>query len=324
MSRLIPRLNLLAICLLAGVVGCVLVAQVRPQPGAAARAQADDNDWVWPKALEVCPSRPGDPVVLVKIVKDGQVVVPGTYVLPEISGDHFSNPNAQDDWLKDTSFVVRNQSPKNIVSVGIAVVFPARQTSQECWEITGNKSPHEPWCDAHPHWCDGGCPSLIHKALHWGRIPAIAESGLEARYSGRRWQASDELPEGIPLQGREWLRIAPGQEVALSAAGRTDGWTTVTDPRHGFMDSINGMLGHEGIQEAQDEEPCARRANSKTGCAFAEVPKFNIGIVIAYFEDGTIWGNFGYGYATPGADGIFTRVGASQVPGGLEPTPPAN
>src|SRR5208337_3683313 len=320
MSRLIPRLNVLAICLLVGVLGCVLVAQVRPQPPATARAQAKVNDWEWPKTLEVCPSRPGDPVMLVKITKDGQEVVPGTYILPEISGDHFSNPNPQDDWLKDTAFVIRNQTSKNIVSVGIAVVFPARQTGIECWEITGHKSPPEPWCDAHPHYCDGGCPVLIHKALHWGRIPAIAASGLEARYRAERRQWSPDLPEGVPLQGKEWLRIAPGQEVALSLAGRTDGWTAVLDPRHGFADSINGMVGVEGIQEAQDAEPCARRANSKTGCAFAEVSKFNIGIVVVYFGDGTIWGNFGYGYATPGADGIFTRVGTGQ----LEPPPPAD
>lgn len=320
MSRLIPRLNLLAICLLAAVVGCVLVAQVRPQPPATARAQAKDNDWEWPKTLEVCPSRPGDPVMLVKIIKGGQEVVPAMYRMPEVSGDASANDNAFNDWLKDASFVLENQTSKSIVSVGIAVVFPARETSVECSDITGYKVPHDPWCDAHPHYCDGGCPALIHKALHWGRIPAMTASGLEARYRAERRQVSADLPEGIPLQGKEWLRIAPGQEVALSLAGRTDGWTTVTDPRHGFSNSVNVIVYQEGIEEAQDTEPCFYRANSKTGCAFREVSKFNIGVDIVYFDDGTIWGNFGYGYAMPGADGIFTRVGTGQ----LEPTPRAN
>ena len=48
--------------------------------------------------------------------------------------------------------------------------------------------------------------------------------------------------------------------------------------------------------------------------AFAEVSKFNIGVDVVHFEDGTIWGNYGYGYATPNPDGIFTRVSAEGRP----------
>jgi hypothetical protein len=77
---------------------------------------------------------------------------------------------------------------------------------------------------------------------------------------------------------------------------------------------MNAILYEEGLEEAKDARPCAERANSKTGCAFADVQKFNFGIDIVYFDDGTIWGNYGYGYATPNPDGIFTRVSAEGCP----------
>jgi hypothetical protein len=70
---------------------------------------------------------------------------------------------------------------------------------------------------------------------------------------------------------------------------------------------MNGIVYEEGIEEAKGAEPCLERINSKKGCAFAEVSKFNIGIDVVYFDDGTIWGNYGYGYAIPNPDGIFTR-----------------
>ncbi len=321
-SRVLQRLNALAICLLAGALASVLVAQVLPRsrPPAPPGWTKWDAEWTWPKTLQVCPSEPGDPVKLVRILKDGKEIVPGTYQMPEASGDHFLNPNPVDDWLKDMSFVVENDTSKNIVSVGIAVVFPARQTGYECSDITGDKSPHDAWCDAHPHWCEGGCPALVHKSLHWGRIPDVTTPGLEARFrADNRWVSLDG--PGMPLQGKQSLEFPPGQQIALSLAGRADSLTVVTDPRHGFSDSLNGMVSREGIEEAQDIEPCARRANSKTGCAFREVSKFNVGIVIVHFDDGTIWGNFGYGYALPGADGIFTREGEGGLPAGPKPIP---
>ncbi|MGD0224574.1 MAG: hypothetical protein ABSF71_19765 [Terriglobia bacterium] len=330
MCKLIPRLNLVAICLLAGVLAAVLVrvlaAQMRPQSAAVA-ALAKEHDWVWSKTLQVCPTQRGDPVKLVRIIKDGKEVVPGVYPLPDIVGDHFLHPNPLDDWLKDTLLVVRNQSSKNIVSIGIAFVFPARQTNSDCRYLVTNKwSPSDPFCDANPGWCEGGCPVLLEKSSHWGFVPAVAASGLEARYlaDDRRPEGRRESPVGALLQGKEWLRIGPGQETALSAAGRGDGWTTMTIPKHPFTDNIDGILAHEGIEEAQDTEPCALRANSETGCAFAKVSKFNIGIVVVYFEDGTIWGNFGYGYAQPGPDGIFTRIGTHETTEGAVVTPPAN
>jgi hypothetical protein len=266
-------------------------------------------------------------VKLVKIIKDGKEVVPGTYPLPEITGDHFLNPNPLDDWLKDTLLVLRNQSSKDIVSVGIALVFPARQTGRDCLFAISKWWPTDPFCDANPGWCDGGCPALVEKSFHWGLIPAMAASGLEARYRAddRRPEGRRASPEGVLLQGKQGLKIAPGEEVPLSLVGRGDGWTAVTEPKHPFTDHINGILYQEGIEEARDTEPCARRANSETGCAFAKISKFNIGIVVAYFEDGTIWGNFGYGYAEPGPGGIFARTtGAEEVPRGLKPDPAEN
>ncbi len=323
MSKMLQRLNVLVISLLAVVLASVLVAQILPGTRPLARPGMTkwEAEWTWPKTLQVCPSEPGDPVKLVRILKDGKEIVPGTYRMPEVSGDHFADPNPLDDWLKDMSFVLENDASKNIVSVGIAVVFPARQTGYECSDITGDKSPHNTWCDAHPHWCDGGCPVLLQRALHWGRIPAATASGLQFRYRAVRRQVSPDSLDWMPFQGKDSLEFAPGQQIALSLAGRAEGWLTVTDPRHGFSDSLNGMVSHEGIEEAQGTEPCTARANSKTGCAFREVSKFNVGIVVVYFDDGTIWGNFAYGYAVPGPDGIFTRVGEGELPGGLKPIP---
>jgi hypothetical protein len=77
---------------------------------------------------------------------------------------------------------------------------------------------------------------------------------------------------------------------------------------------MNGILWEEGIEEAKGAASCAERANSKTGCAFAGVSKFNIGIDVVYFDDGTIWGNYGYGFATPNPDGVFTRANVQDSP----------
>jgi hypothetical protein len=277
-----------------------------------ARAAKAEAEWTWPRTLQVYPAQPGDPVKLIGIIKAGQEIIPGKYSLPEITGDHFMTPNPMDDWLKDTTFVLENQIPKTVVSVGISVILPARQTGVDC--STMNKGA-EKWCEVHPHWCDGGCPVLIHKTVSWGRIPTETARVLKARYLAEGRRVSPYEEEGVPLEGKGLLRLEPGWEMPVSLAGRGDSWLTVTDPRKGFSDSINGILYEEGIEETRGGQPCLERRNSKNGCAFSEVSKFNIGLDVVHFADGTIWGNYGYGYALPSSDGIFERVDVRNFPG---------
>ena len=167
-------------------------------------------------------SQPGDPVKLVSIVKGGEEIQPGTYGIPRISGDRSRDTDAVDDWLKDVSFVLLNQTKKTITSVGLSVVLPVRRTDSDCVSSTGSKSSPSPWCDAHPDFCDGGCPALIQKTLHWGQIPAEAVSALKALYR-------DKNVEWATFQGKESLQITPGQQIQLSLAGRGDGLFAVTD-----------------------------------------------------------------------------------------------
>jgi len=128
----------------------------------------------------------------------------------------------------------------------------------------------------------------------------------------------------ILRQGNGPLQLAPGEEVTLPTADGVEGMTIGTDPRGGLADIMSGIVSWEGLEEAKDAEPCSARRNSRRGCAFAEVSKFNIGIDVVYFEDGTIWGNYGFGYALPNPDGIFTRVDARDFPGIVSPAPPPN
>lgn len=195
----------------------------------------------------------------------------------------------------------------------MAVVFATRRTDLECGD---SDSPRGVSCGANPHWCDGGCPELIENTLHWGLIPGPAASGLEARYG----------EDGLTLlQGETPFRLEPGDEITLSPAGRFDVGLASTDPRDGgFSNIMTYIVGDEAIDEARDTEPCEDRADSETGCAFAEVSKFNIGVDIVYFEDGTIWGNYGYGYALANPDGIFTRVDERDFPGLVSPASVAN
>jgi len=104
------------------------------------------------------------------------------YKMPQIAGDASQIVAAVKDWLSDVSFTLKSQTSKNIAALSIAVVLPVRGTDLECNSITGEKSAREPWCEAHPHWCDGGCPELVTNTLHWGLIPAQAASGLHSRY----------------------------------------------------------------------------------------------------------------------------------------------
>lgn len=323
MSQVLGRLNVLATWLLGGVIASVLVVQAWPEVRALAGIGQDEAQWTWPKTLQVYPAYPGDPVRLVRITKNGTELVPGSYTMPQITGDDiFTVHDAVKEWAKDLSFTVKSRAAKKIVSVGIAVMVPVREIDIDCNSITGMKSAHEPWCDEHPHWCDGGCPLLIHNTLHWGRIPAPALRGLEVRYGA---EAKGIFGDRIPLQGKEGLQVAPGEEITLSSAGRDDGVWIDMDPRKGARGAADGLVGAEGIEEAEGVEPCAERhGHSKTGCTFREVPKFNIGVDIVYFEDGTIWGNYGYGYALPNPDGIFTRVDERHFPGFVKPTSEPN
>jgi len=321
MSRPLDRLNVLAIWLLGGVLAPVLLAQNQSGTRSLTRVEQEEQEWVWPAPLEVYPAHPGDPVKLVRTMKDGKELVPGTYGIPQIAGTDDEDVDAVKEWLHDASFILKSQTSKNIVSVGISIRFPGRSTDVACFYITGDKTEPSPWCNAHSHWCDGGCPALIHNELHWGLIPAMTASGLEDRYARARARGENWR---ILRQGKDPLRLAPGEEIALSPDGRDEGTWGFTDPRHGVTDSMNGIVGREGIDDARDTEPCEERANSKTGCAFAEVSKFNIGVDVVYFEDGTIWGNYGYGYALPNPDGIFTRVDAQHFPGLVSPVPAAN
>lgn len=331
MPKIMERLNLLATLFLGGVLASVVVAQdlpkTRPPAGSVAEAEMYEREWAWPKTLQVYPSHPGDPVKLVRIMKGGNEIVPGSYKMPEIAGDVFQNADAVKDWLKDASFTLSSQASKNIVSVGIGVVFLVRNTDFDCVSDPGlGPGTHEPWCNLHPHWCDGGCPELKSTTLHWGLIPAVTASGLETRY---RAEATGHYGDRAPLQGTDRLQLQPFQKITLSPAGRADSSTigvgAFTDPRHPFSENVNGFLIHDGIEEATGTQPCRDRYNSKTGCAYAEVSKFNFGLDIVYFEDGTIWGNYGYGYALPNPDGIFTRVDARHFPGLVRPfSAPAN
>ena len=306
MSRLLRTFGLLAICLLSGVLALVFVARVRSAARAFARPFVPDGEAMWPEKLRVYPSHPGDPVTVVRITQGGRELTPGTYRMPEIAGDLGQCGEAVKAWLAGASFTLANQTSKTIVSVGIGAMFPTRRTDLECGE-----PPRGVWCLPDPHWCDGGCPDLIRSTLHWGLIPEATAAGLRSRYARLR----DEGKQATVLEGQVPLRLAPGGEIELSALGRVDEIMTHTDPRKGPVDVVNGIVGSEGIDEARDTKPCVERARSKTGCTFAEVTKFNFGVDLVYFEDGTIWGNYGYGYARPNPDGIFTRLGSERAPG---------
>jgi hypothetical protein len=139
----------------------------------------------------------------------------------------------------------------------------------------------------------------------------MTKPGLEARY---RPEYKGRYGDRVPLEGSASLQFRPGDEIELTQAGRVDAQGgEFIDPRISFS-FVSRVLVQEGLEEAKGEAPCAKRRSSKWGCAFAEIPKFNFGVSIVYFEDGTIWGNFCYGYARPNPDGIYTRVGAHGFP----------
>jgi hypothetical protein len=314
MSRILQRLNVLAILLLGGVLGAVMMAQIRPGDQVSQRDIELGRGVDWPKTLQVAPAHKDDPVKLVRILKAGNELVPGKYNLPRISGQSFGYSPADDptdhpvyDWLSDISVVVRNESSKNIVSIGVSLVLPIQHTGVQCGFVPTAAHPRDPLCVVDPDWCDEGCPELFNQTFNWGFIPAVTASGLESRYRGEHRRLSPFIKEGVPLQGTAPLLLAPGQELALTAVGRGDSWISLTNPGKGFRDALNGIVGDVGINEAMGEKSCDERASSKTGCAFAHVPRFNIGIDIVYFEDGTIWGNYGYGYAKPNPGGIYRR-----------------
>ncbi|MGD0694771.1 MAG: hypothetical protein ABSB82_07935 [Terriglobia bacterium] len=317
MSRLIQRLSVIAIWSLSAVLASVLVIRIWPGAHLLAGAREADDEWTWPKTLQVYPSHPGDPVRLIKIMKAGEEVVPGIYRIPQIAVHGGQEIDAVKNWLSDASFTLRSPASKTIVSVGISVTFPVRLTDMHCNTDTST----EAWCRAHTHWCDGGCPVLIQETLHWGLIPSMTASGVEARYTRARARGEEWR---ILRQGNGPLRLAPGEEITLSPADRVEGIWGGIDPRAGVPEIMSGIVSREGFEEAKNTEPCLERRRSKTGCAFAEAPKFNIGIDVVYFEDGTIWGNYGFGYALPDPDGIFTRVNAGDLPGIVSPAPRPN
>jgi hypothetical protein len=320
MSRILQRLNVLAICLLGGVLGAVLAVQLWPRARALAQARPtapdarEEAELRWPETLTLCPAQSGDPVKLVKVTKAGLQLQPGKYELPKIAGDDFQNPRAVQQWLRDVTFTLKSDASKSIVSVGIAVVLPVRRTDLDCLTVVTFAGTSQRWCDAHPHYCDGGCPGIRYCTLHWGLVPVATASGLRSRYAA--WVEAMGRRDVRPLlQGTKDLLLPPGGEMTLSADGRGDSMVGGTGQGgRKYPAPLNAILWAEGIEEAKDARPCDERNNRETGCAFAEVSKFNIGVDVVHFEDGTIWGNYGYGYATPNPDGIFTRVSAEGCP----------
>jgi hypothetical protein len=306
MSNLIKRLNLAAICLLGGVLVAVVAVQVWPRARALAQVGTSaDEQWLWPKTLQVYPSHHDDPVKLVKIMKGGEELVPGKYEMPEMKGDVYEVTDAERAWLKDISFKLRSQTSKTIVSVGIALVVPSRRTDLHCGEM-----PRGVPCGPNPNWCDGGCPMLDDTTANWGLIPPMTKPGLEARY---RPAFKGHYGDRVPLEGTEPLQLGPGKEIELTPVGRVDG-AGFLEYQMGTSQALLPILFMAGLEEAKGEAPCTKRRSSKWGCAFAEMPKYNFGVAIVYFEDGTIWGNYGYGYARPNPDGIYTRIDMRDSP----------
>lgn len=309
MPTILKRLNVLATWLLVGVLACVLAARIWPGVRALAGVGPGEHTLSWPETLQVYPPHQADPVRLVRIVKDGQPIVPGTYRMPQIVGPTHQIDDAVEEWLRNVALTLKSQTSKLIVSVGIGVVFAARDTRLTCDSLSGLAGhAHDPNCD-HSHWCDGGCPDLIDNTLHWGLLPAVTAAALQARYAPDLRTARRVL-----LEGKEPLRLDPGGEITLSAAGRADGMLTHTDLRHGFADTLGNIVYTEGIDELGMTPPPAEAANSGTRRTLSYVSKFNVSIDVVYFEDGTRWANYGYGYASPNSDGTFTRLDAEEPP----------
>ena len=311
MSSVLRWLNVLATCLLGGVLGAVLAVQTWPRVRALAQGEAAQHQfwpqseldrWKWPKTLQVW-AHPDDPLRLVRIIKAGQEVVPGKYELPEISGDDFSTLGPLKDWLRDTTIVLENDSSRTVVAVGISVILPARETNVDCPLIVPVAV--DPFCQANPGWCDNGCAVLIQGTFHWGLVPASVARGLRSRFKA---EAKGLHGDRTLIEGKEPIELPPGAQIELSPSRRGNGRGATTEPRKSIANSVSGAVASVGIEEAKGEKPCAQRTNVNVGCGFEEVSKFNIAIDVVYFADGTIWGNFGYGYATPNPDGIFTRV----------------
>ena len=103
MWKVVLRSSVLAIGLLAGALASALTAQVSPETSPPSQYVPRFDLEPWPETLQVYPSHPGDPVELVRITKDGQEVVPGSYALPRIAGDIFQDEHAVKDWLNGAS-----------------------------------------------------------------------------------------------------------------------------------------------------------------------------------------------------------------------------
>lgn len=222
MSKLLERLNLIAVCLLGGVLAAVMVAQVLPGGQIPERYLERAKSVDWPKTLQLAPAHKGDPVRLVKILKAGIPLVPGQYKLPRILGHYFDyekGPVAQ--WLGDMSFVVANQGTKSIVSVGISLVLPMHETEVDCRFVPTPQIPRDPLCVVDPDWCDGGCPALFNQTFSWGFVPAMTASGLEARYRAEhRWLSSAGRAFRFRERPRFFCRQARRRRFRL-AAGAT-------------------------------------------------------------------------------------------------------
>ncbi len=118
MVRALQYVNVSVMCLLALILSAELMTQIWPSARLVESAQGQDAGAKRMVLIQM--NNPYAPVKVVKVTENGETIIPGRAITPEVAGKRFS---AGEDWISNLSFVVRNRTKLRIAYMSIGIAF---------------------------------------------------------------------------------------------------------------------------------------------------------------------------------------------------------
>lgn len=131
---------MVAVCVLGATLTASLIVENWPTGHVIPIVQAQDDHPAGARVIEIEPPMTSGAVETVSITVGKEQISPGIYRNPQQPGKRFQ---ADENWLKNLRFVLKNQTSKTIVYVALAACFPETMETGDmmCWPVQMGRIP---------------------------------------------------------------------------------------------------------------------------------------------------------------------------------------